>query len=55
MAEKTDKCANPECHCPAEMASDYCCEYCERAVHDPEAGCHCGHPECTLGDTMPTV
>jgi hypothetical protein len=53
MAEKTDECANPSCNCPAEMASNYCCEACEKEEHDPEIGCHCGHPECEAGSAMP--
>ncbi|MGE0104678.1 MAG: hypothetical protein AB7H86_19720 [Blastocatellales bacterium] len=54
MTEKTDKCANPECNCPSGIDSEYCSEYCERVVHDPEAGCRCGHVECIRVEDQPT-
>jgi hypothetical protein len=46
VIEKTDKCANPDCHCPALIGGEYCSEYCENPDRDIETGCRCGHPEC---------
>ncbi|MBK7599099.1 MAG: hypothetical protein IPJ07_11520 [Acidobacteria bacterium] len=54
MSQKTDKCENPICNCPARMDSEFCCEYCEKEHHEPEDGCKCGHPECRVSATMPT-
>lgn len=55
MSEMTDKCAHASCHCPAQMDNDYCSEYCETADDDIETGCQCGHPECHLLHTSPTL
>lgn len=46
MSEMTDKCAHPVCHCPANMDTEYCCEYCEVTKTEEENACQCGHPEC---------
>lgn len=54
MTEKTDKCANPDCNCPSGIDSEYCSEYCERVISDPETGCRCEHPECRRVELQPT-
>jgi hypothetical protein len=46
MSEPTEKCTNPACHCPAQLDTGFCSEYCENAEHKIELGCHCGHAEC---------
>jgi hypothetical protein len=46
MSEPTDECAHPACHCPAELESEYCSDYCRYAPPIPEAVCRCGHAEC---------
>jgi hypothetical protein len=46
MGDKTEKCANPACGCPAPTIGDYCCEQCERSTTKMESKCHCGHPRC---------
>ena len=45
---QTDQCANPACHCPAQMGSAYCGEYCELHSMDVDGECRCGHPECAI-------
>ena len=46
MSEPTEKCANPMCHCPAQLETGFCSEYCESAEQRTELSCHCGHAEC---------
>lgn len=47
MAEPTTpkKCAHPICSCNAAPGSNYCSEYCEKAM-ETEIRCGCRHPGC---------
>ena len=43
---KTEKCAHPNCTCPAGADSKYCSPYCEAAKDTTEIFCDCGHGSC---------
>ena len=45
MAQK-DKCAHPNCTCPAAEGSKYCSTYCSDAKDTTEVFCECGHADC---------
>ncbi|MFN7945354.1 MAG: hypothetical protein U0Z53_08385 [Blastocatellia bacterium] len=48
MAEMTDKCANPNCNCPARSGQPYCSDHCMHANDniDTRTTCGCGHADC---------
>lgn len=43
---QTEKCAHPNCTCPAEEGSKYCSTACEDSRNTTEVFCDCGHDDC---------
>lgn len=43
---QNEKCAHPNCTCPATADSKYCSTYCEDAKGTTEVFCECGHAGC---------
>ncbi len=54
---QTEKCAHPDCHCPANSDNGYCSEFCAQANDnmDTQTNCSCGHTPCITQTKTPPL